>query len=388
MDGARRDDSEWQHSGELLQVRENPGRTGTGGRRTPNYERGSRGADSTDGGGTAAEQLQGELRVLSDFFNFCLVNYVVENKFFKEAVEEVKFNSSMKEAAAIPYNLRCHGRVVGERYLRPRHVQLDHSSNKPLSVNHNSKKRRSRRRQKPCDPPLPECDKDEEPSLPEGGKDENPPLPEGGNDEKKERNMFVKGAKRGTEPVEEWISQANEQVLYGDYVSVSISCNETLQLWIKRLKEEEQYEVIDYRDKLCRYFGKLGYIRLMHFIAEPKYTKNMPNASEDTAKHFYARMHQMPNRETHVDYCKLYEGPPQPGLHFSQEVIPLCCETCGLKDLKALESKSMELSAEGEGRKEEYWNGYHTSTPPKIMVARRRNPEVLAEQVARRKRKR
>ncbi|QHO21956.1 uncharacterized protein DS421_11g351080 [Arachis hypogaea] len=64
MDGARRDDSEWQHSGELLQVRENPGRTGTGGRRTPNYERGSRGADSTDGGGTAAEQLQGELRVL------------------------------------------------------------------------------------------------------------------------------------------------------------------------------------------------------------------------------------------------------------------------------------------------------------------------------------
>ncbi|XLU22311.1 hypothetical protein S245_058377, partial [Arachis hypogaea] len=241
--------------------------------------------------------------------------------------------------------------------------------------------------QKPCDPPLPECDKDEEPSLPEGGKDENPPLPEGGNDEKKERNMFVKGAKRGTEPVEEWISQANEQVLYGDYVSVSISCNETLQLWIKRLKEEEQYEVIDYRDKLCRYFGKLGYIRLMHFIAEPKYTKNMPNASEDTAKHFYARMHQMPNRETHVDYCKLYEGPPQPGLHFSQEVIPLCCETCGLKDLKALDSKSMELSAEGEGRKEEYWNGYHTSTPPKIMVARRRNPEVLAEQVARRKRK-
>ncbi|XLT50271.1 hypothetical protein HN873_042875 [Arachis hypogaea] len=64
MDGARRDDSEWRHSGELLQVRENPGRTGTGGRRTPNYERGSRGADSTDGGGTAAERLQGELRVL------------------------------------------------------------------------------------------------------------------------------------------------------------------------------------------------------------------------------------------------------------------------------------------------------------------------------------
>nr|XP_025676545.1 uncharacterized protein LOC112776559 [Arachis hypogaea] len=64
MDSARRDDSEWRHSGELLQVRENPGRTGTGGRRTPNYERGSRGADSTDGGGTAAERLQGELRVL------------------------------------------------------------------------------------------------------------------------------------------------------------------------------------------------------------------------------------------------------------------------------------------------------------------------------------
>ncbi|XP_052107752.1 uncharacterized protein LOC107496663 isoform X2 [Arachis duranensis] len=95
--------------------------------------------------------------------------------YFRKPVEEAKLNSSMKQAAAIPYNLRCQGRVVGERYLRPRQVQLHHSS----------KKRRPRRRQKPCDPPLPECDKDEEPSLPEGGKDENAPLPEGGEDEKK-----------------------------------------------------------------------------------------------------------------------------------------------------------------------------------------------------------
>ncbi|KAL1353603.1 hypothetical protein AAHE18_06G250800 [Arachis hypogaea] len=33
-------------------------------------------------------------------------------------------------------------------------------------------------------------------------------------------------------------------------------------------------------------------------------------------------------------------------------------------------------------------SGYHSSTPQKIIVARRRNPEVLAEQVAKRKRKR
>ncbi|XP_020982888.1 uncharacterized protein LOC107496662 isoform X2 [Arachis duranensis] len=290
----------------------------------------------------------------------------------------------MKQAAAIiPYNLRCHGRVVGERYLRPRQVQLHHSSNKPLSVNHSSKKRRPRCRQKPCDPPLPECDKDEELSLPEGGKDENAPLLEGGNDEKKERNMFVLGAKRGTEPVEVYRKKARRYFMETMFPYPLAA----MKHYNHGLKEEEQYEVTDYHDKLCRYFGKLGYIRLMHFIAEPKYPKNMPNASEDTAKHFYARVHQMPNRETHVDYCKLYEGPPQPGLHASQEVIPLCCETCGLKDLKALESKSLELSAEGEGGKEEYWNGYHTSTPPKIMVARRRNPEVIAEQAVKRKKK-
>ncbi|QHN91235.1 uncharacterized protein DS421_17g573130 [Arachis hypogaea] len=289
----------------------------------------------------------------------------------------------MKQPPAIPYNLRCHGRVVGERYLRPRQVLVDHSSNKQVSVNHSSKKRRPRRRQKPCDPPLPECDKDEEPSLPEGGKDENPPLPEGGNDEKKERNMFFLGAKRGTEPVEEYRRKARRYFMETMYPYPLAA----MKHYNHGLKEEEQYEVTDTRDRLCRYFGKLGYIRLLHFIAEPKYTKNMPNASEDTAKQFYARMHQMPNRETHVDYCKLYEGPPQPGFQASQEVIPLCCETCGLKDLEALESKSLELSAEGEGRKEEYWNGYHTGTPPKIIVARR-DPEVIARHAKLRKKKR
>ncbi|XLT62945.1 hypothetical protein HN873_019469 [Arachis hypogaea] len=64
MDGARRDDSEWRHSNALLQVQEKSGRMRTGERRTPNYKRGSRGADSTDSGGTAVELLQGELRVL------------------------------------------------------------------------------------------------------------------------------------------------------------------------------------------------------------------------------------------------------------------------------------------------------------------------------------
>ncbi|XLU63606.1 hypothetical protein S245_022815 [Arachis hypogaea] len=97
-------------------------------------------------------------------------------------------------------------------------------------------------------------------------------------------------------------------------------------------------------------------------------------------------MHQMPNRETHVDYCKLQEEPSPRG-PFLHEVVPLCCETCGLKDLKALESKSLELSAEGERGKEEYWNGYHTSTPPKLIVACR-NPEFIAEQAARKKKKR
>ncbi|RYR03217.1 hypothetical protein Ahy_B06g082071 isoform C [Arachis hypogaea] len=61
----------------------------------------------------------------------------------------------MKQAAAIPYNLRCHSRVVGECYLRPRQVQ----SKTTLS----------------------ESDEDDEPCLPETGKDEEPPLPEGGN---------------------------------------------------------------------------------------------------------------------------------------------------------------------------------------------------------------
>ncbi|XLT64888.1 hypothetical protein HN873_021327 [Arachis hypogaea] len=296
------------------------------------------------------------LNPLNSYHSFCLL--------YSEPVEEVKFKSSMKQPPAIPYNLRCHGRVVGDRYLRPRQVQLHHSSNKPLSVTHSSKKRQPRRRQKPCDPPLPECDKDEELSLPEGGKDENAPLLEGGNDE----NKYRKKARRYfMETMFPYPLAAMKHYNHG-------------------LKEEEQYEVTDYHDKLCRYFGKLGYIRLMHFIAEPKYTQNMPNASEDTTKQFYARMHQMPNRETHVDYCKLYEEPPQPGLHASQEVIPLCCETCGLKDLKALESKSLELSAEGEGGEEEYWNGYHTSTPPKIIVARR-DPEVIAKHAARRKKK-
>ncbi|KAL4299038.1 hypothetical protein S83_057804 [Arachis hypogaea] len=238
---------------------------------------------------------------------FCLL--------FAEPVVEVKLKSSMKEAAAIPYNLRCHGRVVGDRYLRPRQVQVDYSS----------KRRRSRRR-----------------FL------------------RKMRFKFI-------ETTFPYPLAAMKHYNHG-------------------LKEEEQYEVTGTRGKVCRYFKKLGYIRLMHFIAEPKYTKNMPNASEDTAKHFYARVHQMPNRETHVDYCKVQEKPSPRG-PFLHEVVPLCCETCGLKDLKALESKSLELSAEGEGGKEEYWNGYHTSTPPKLIVARR-NPEFIAKQAAGRKKKR
>ncbi|XP_057723396.1 uncharacterized protein LOC130939300 [Arachis stenosperma] len=195
--------------------------------------------------------------------------------------------------------------------------------------------------------------------------------------------MFVKGTKRGTEPVEEYRRKAKRHFMETMFPYPLAA----MKHYNDGLKEEEQYKVTDNHDDLCHFFKKLGFIRLLHFIAEPKYPKNTPNTSEDTTKHFYARMHQMPNRETHVDYCKLYEEPPECGTLITQ-VIPLCCETCGLKDLKALETKSMELSAEGEGEKEEYWNGYHTSTPPKIMVARRRNPEVIAEQATRRKRKR
>ncbi|KAL1307866.1 hypothetical protein AAHE18_17G064500 [Arachis hypogaea] len=196
-----------------------------------------------------------------------------------EPVVEVKLKSSMKEAAAIPYNLRCHGRVVGDRYLRPRQVQVDYSS----------KRRRSRRR-------------------------------------------------RGTEAEEVFLRKMRFKFIETTFPYPLAA----MKHYNHGLKEEEQYEVTGTRGKVCRYFKKLGYIRLMHFIAEPKYTKNMPNASEDTAKHFYARVHQMPNRETHVDYCKVQEKPSPRG-PFLHEVVPLCCETCGLKDLKALESKSLEL---------------------------------------------
>ncbi|MED6155321.1 hypothetical protein PIB30_004340 [Stylosanthes scabra] len=154
-------------------------------------------------------------------------------------------------------------------------------------------------------------------------------------------------------------------------------------------KEEEQYKATDTRDDLCHFFKKVGFIRLLHFVAEPKYPKTMPSTLDDTTKHFYARIHQKPNRETHVDYCKLYEEPPEKGT-FITEVIPLCCETCGLKDLKALESKSLELSAKGEERagvKEDYWDGYYENGPPKVYWAKRK-PRFVGDQGDRKKRRR
>ncbi|MED6110526.1 hypothetical protein PIB30_043779 [Stylosanthes scabra] len=246
----------------------------------------------------------------------------------------------MKQPPAIPYNLRCHGRVVGKRYLRPRQVPLDHSHSELLPVNCCSKKhqprRRSCQRKNPCDPP-----------LPEGGKDKEAPLAEGGKDETKYR-------------------KARRRHFFETIFPYPLTA---MQHYNNGLKEEEQYKATDTRDNLCHFFKKLGFIRLLHFVAEPKYPKSMPNTSDDTTKHFYARIHQKPNRDTHVDYCKLYEEPPKKGT-FITEVIRLCCETCGLKDLKALESKSLELSAKGEegaGGKEDYWDGYYPSGPPEVQ---------------------
>ncbi|MED6161305.1 hypothetical protein PIB30_059538 [Stylosanthes scabra] len=163
----------------------------------------------------------------------------------------------------------------------------------------------------------------------------------------RERNFFIPGALRGKEPEEVYLKAMRRHFIETMFPYPLTAMKD----YNHGLKEEEQYKATDTRDDLCHFFKKLGFIRLLHFVAEPKYPKSMPSTSDDTTKHFYARIHQKPNRDTHVDYCKLAKG------------------------------------EEGAGVKEDYWDGYYENGPPKVYWAKRK-PGFVGDQGDRKKRRR
>ncbi|XP_020983006.1 uncharacterized protein LOC107496996 isoform X1 [Arachis duranensis] len=99
-----------------------------------------------------------------------------------------------------------------------------------------------------------------------------------------------------------------------------------MQHYNRMLKEEEQYKVYDYGDGIMTAFKKVGDFHQLHILGVPKSFEYMQNSSDDDVpvKHFYARIHQAPKKNTHVDYCEPFEGegPPLSGLDISR-IVPL-----------------------------------------------------------------
>ncbi|XP_057724923.1 uncharacterized protein LOC130940720 isoform X4 [Arachis stenosperma] len=78
--------------------------------------------------------------------------------------------------------------------------------------------------------------------------------------------------------------------------------------------EEERYKVYDYGDGIMTAFEKVGDFHQLHILGVPKSFEYMQNSSDDDVpvKHFYARIHQAPKKNTHVDYCEPFEGEGPP----------------------------------------------------------------------------
>ncbi|XLU63789.1 hypothetical protein S245_022998 [Arachis hypogaea] len=78
--------------------------------------------------------------------------------------------------------------------------------------------------------------------------------------------------------------------------------------------QEEHYKVYDTSHGIMTSFKKVGDFHLLHFLGVPKSFEYMQNSSDNDVpvKHFYARIHQAPKKNTHVDYCEPFEGEGPP----------------------------------------------------------------------------
>ncbi|MED6154875.1 hypothetical protein PIB30_000377 [Stylosanthes scabra] len=121
----------------------------------------------------------------------------------------------------------------------------------------------------------------------------------------------------------------------------------------KKEVDEEQYKVYDSKGQIMVGYDKVGFFYLLYFTAVPKSFENMQNSSDDVpVKHFYARVHEAPKRQTHVDYCE--QGPPLRGRSIAvTRVVPLSCKICGLADEHAINN---QVKADGEYESDsDYW---------------------------------
>ncbi|MED6133640.1 hypothetical protein PIB30_030035 [Stylosanthes scabra] len=117
-----------------------------------------------------------------------------------------------------------------------------------------------------------------------------------------------------------------------------------MQHYNKNRKEEEQYKVSERCEDMCFYVRKVGFIRLLHFKAQPM-LGNSPT------RHFYAFVHQKPNRDTHVSYCEPHPDPPKSGGPSVAKIVPLRCDVCGLNGAEEIKARSKELREISEARK-------------------------------------
>ncbi|MED6168311.1 hypothetical protein PIB30_010644 [Stylosanthes scabra] len=240
----------------------------------------------------------------------------------------------MEPSPSIPYNLRSRGSVVGNRLLRLRrgvpvenHLRSRLKPRKP-SVN---------KARKPCGP---------------------------------SRHRVIDEELREHRQYRLWRMEKHVP-----YPLVA------MQHYNKYLREEEQYKVYDSKGGIMLFYAKVGTFHLEYFTAVPKSFENMPNSSDVVpVKHFYARVHEAPIRQTHVDCC--VQGPPVHGSSYSiMRVVPLSCQICGLANEHAIKSKSSELSNQVNAAREyesesDYWNGY--SEPDDAPKNEKQNRGALA----------
>ncbi|XLU22474.1 hypothetical protein S245_058540 [Arachis hypogaea] len=252
-----------------------------------------------------------------------------------ETLEELEFEGVMEPSPSMRYNLRSRGRIIGNRLLRLRRgVPVYNSSAKH---HHQSWLR------KPCGP-----------SILRGTDDEL------GN--QRPHHCKIRKEKRRQ-------SRLCFMEKYRPYPFVA------MQHYNRMLKEEEQYKVYDRGDGIMTAYKKVGVFHQLHILGVPKSFEYMQNSSDDDVpvKHFYARIHEAPKKNTHVDYCEPFEGegPPLRGLDTSR-IVPLCCKSCGLANGNAIKSRSLELSkqakADGEDSDSDYWDGYSDPNAPKKEI--------------------
>ncbi|MED6133463.1 hypothetical protein PIB30_028382 [Stylosanthes scabra] len=168
----------------------------------------------------------------------------------------------MESSPSIPYNLRSRGSVVGNRLLRLRRGV-------PVENHHRS-------RRKPCGP---------------------------------SRHRVIDEELRSHRQYRLWRMEKHVP-----YPLVA------MQHYNKYLREEEQYKVYDSKGGIMVGYDKVGFFHLMYFTAVPKSFENMQNLSDVVpVKHFYARVLEAPNRQTHVDCC--VQGPPLRGSYSITRVV-------------------------------------------------------------------